>query len=359
MRAFVTGGSGFIGYHIVRKLLERGYEVTALVRSAEGAASLAPLGVHIARGDVTDSATMREVMRGSDVVYHVAGQVETGDPDPELMEMVNVGGTRKVLRLAHELGIPRIVFTSTVAVFGDTKGAVVDESYQAPETSLTEHARTKWLAHYKVAVPLIQRGAPIIIVVPGGVYGPGGRGMVADMMRIFYRGYPVIAGADTVFTFAHVADIAEGHILAAEKGRIGETYILSGPAVPLGDMLDFWTYLTGVKAPKIRLPASVVRRSAALFSLLGRLSGLNTAFSREGALAAGSTFTASSVKAREQLGWETRPLQRGMLETLNWIASGEAKRHDQVVRREKQLGALSFLSAGILMAAWLSSRRRE
>ena len=275
------------------------------------------------------------------------------------MEMVNVGGTRKVLRLAHELGIPRIVFTSSVSVFGDTKGEMVDESYQAEGTSLTEHARTKWLAHYQVALPLLQKGAPIIIVMPGGVYGPGGHGLVADMMRIFYRGYPIVAGADTVFTFAHVADVAEGHILAAEKGRVGETYILSGPTVPLGDMLDFWTYLTGIKAPKVRLPTSVVRRSALLVSLLGRSTGLQSAFSREGALAAGSTFTARSDKAREQLGWETRPLQRGMLETLNWIASSEARRHDQVQRREKQLGALSFLSAGILLAAWLSSRRRK
>jgi nucleoside-diphosphate-sugar epimerase len=359
MKAFVTGGSGFIGRNIVQKLVERGYEVTALVRSPEGAAVLSPLGVHIVRGDVTDTASMREAMRGSDVVYHVAGHVVMGDPDSEFMEMVNVGGTRKVLTLAHELGIPKIVFTSTVAVFGDTRGQMVDETFRVEGTTLTEHARTKWLAHYKVAQPLMQKGAPIIIVMPGGVYGPGGRGLVTDMMRIFYRGYPLVAGADTVFTFAHVADIAEGHILAAEKGRIGETYILSGPAVPLGDMLDFWTYLTGIKAPKIRLPACVVRRSAPLFGLLGRLTGLQTVFSREGAWSAGSTFTVHSDKARKQLGWQTRPLQRGMMETLNWIAASETNQHDPVRRREKQLGALAFLSAGILTAAWLSSRRRK
>ena len=359
MKAFVTGGSGFIGRNIVAKLVDRGYEVRALVRSPESAAILSPLGVHLVRGDVTDIASMREAMRGCDIVFHVAGYVETGDPDSEWMEMINVGGTRKVLRLAHELGIPRIVYTSTVTVFGDTKGVMVDESFKAEGTSLTEHARTKWLAHYQVALPLMQKGAPIIIVMPGGVYGPGGYGLITDMMRIFYRGYPFVAGADTVFTFAHVADIAEGHIRAAEKGRIGETYILSGPAVPLGDMLDFWSYLTGIKPPKIRLPAVIVRRLAPLFGFIGRMTGLHAAFSREGARAAGSTFITRSDKARQQLGWDTRPLQRGMLETLNWIASGEARRHDLVRRREKQLGGLSFLSAGILMIAWLSSRRRK
>jgi dihydroflavonol-4-reductase len=339
--------------------VDRGYEVRALVRSPESAAILAPMGVHLVRGDVTDTASMREAMRGCDVVFHVAGHVETGDPDSEWMEKINVGGTRKVLRLAHELGIPKIVYTSTVTVFGDTKGVMVDESFKAERTSLTEHARTKWLAHYQVALPLIQKGAPIIIVMPGGVYGPGGQGLITDMMRIFYRGYPFVAGADTVFTFTHVVDIAEGHILAAEKGRTGETYILSGPAVPLGDMLDFWSYLTGLKPPQIRLPAYIVRRLAPFFGLIGRMTGLQTAFSREGALAAGSTFIARSDKASQQLGWQTRPLQRGMLETLNWIATGEARRHDLVRRREKQLGGLLFLSAGILMTVWLSSRRRK
>ncbi|MFN2123802.1 MAG: NAD-dependent epimerase/dehydratase family protein, partial [Candidatus Promineifilaceae bacterium] len=297
--------------------------------------------------------------RGSDVVFHLAAHVETGDPDPETMERINVGGTRKVFRLAQELGIPRIVFTSTTAVFGDTKGQMVDESFHAEEPALTEHARTKWLAHYQVVEPLMREGVPIIIVMPGGVYGPGGSGLITDMMRMFYRGYPIVSGADTVFTFAHVADIAEGHILAAEKGKVGETYILSGPAVPLGDMLDFWAYLTGVRAPKIRVPAVIVRHAAPIFNLLGRITGLESAFSHEGALTAGGTYIARSDKARKQLGWETRPLQRGMLETLNWIASDEAKQHDQMRWREKQLGALSLLSAVLLMIVWLSSRRRS
>lgn len=359
MKAFVTGGSGFIGRNIILKLVDRGYEVTALVRSAASAESLATIGANVIVGDVTDMESMRSAMQDCDVVYHVAAHVETGDPDPVAMEITNVGGTRKVLRLAYDLQIPKIVFTSTIAVFGDTRGVLVDESYPVGGVALTEHARTKWLAHYKVAVPLIEKGAPIIIVMPGAVYGPNGRGLVTDMMRIFSRGYPVVAGADTVLTFAHVADIAEGHILAAEQGRVGETYILAGPAVPLGDMLDFWTYLTGSKAPKIRLPASVVRKSAPLLSLVGRMTGLQTAFSREGAMFAGATFIARSDKARQQLGWETRPLQSGMLETLEWVASSEESRHEQVRRREKQLGALAFLSAGILSAGWLSSRRRK
>ncbi len=359
MKAFVTGGSGFVGRHIVRKLLQRGYEVSVLARSAQSAEILAAAGADVVPGDVTNSESMREAMQWCDVVFHVAAYVETGEPDPDMMETINVGGTRRVLNLAHELAVPKIIYTSTTAVFGDTKGEMVDESYQFGGLLQTEHARTKWLAHYKIAVPLIEKGAPIIVVMPGGIYGPGGRGLITDMMRIFYRGYPAVAGTDTVLTFAHVEDIAEGHILAAEQGAIGETYILSGPAVPLGDMLDFWTYLTGIKAPQVRLPAAAVRRFSSPLSVIGRATGLYSAFSREGAEVAGATFISRSDKAREKLGWGTRPLQGGMLETLQWIASSENDRQTQVRRYEQRLGAAALLAAGIMTLGWFFSRRRE
>ena len=202
----------------------------------------------------------------------------------------------------------------------------------------------------------MKRGTPVIIVMPGAIYGPGGQGLVAELMRIFWRGYPVVASADTVLTFAHVADIAEGHILAAEKGRMGETYILSGPAVPLGDMLDFWSYLTGKKAPPIRLPSVLVRNSVPLMALWGRVSGLNAAFSREGAELAGASLIANSEKARKELGWETMPLQRGMVETLKWVAESEAGRTEQIRRREKRMGAIALIMAGLITAGWLTSR---
>jgi dihydroflavonol-4-reductase len=356
MRAFVTGAGGFIGSALVDELLTRGYQVRALARSARSAARLSSRGVHVVRGDVTDMASMRQAMNGCDIVFHVAGYAEIGEPESEAMERVNVGGTRKVLRLAVDLKIPRIVFTSTVEVFGDTRGAMVDENYYPSDALLTEHARTKSLAHYQVAVPFIQQGAPIIIVMPGAIYGPGGRGIVTDMMRIFQRGYPVVAGADTVLTFAHVRDIAIGHILAAENGRIGETYILSGPAVPLGEMLDFWGYLTGKKAPPIRLPAAAVRALWPIFRLWGRLTRLRSVFSREGLAIAGATFSARSDKARRDLKWKTRPLQDGMLETLAWVAADDVGHSDLVRKQERKLGLATLLLAMLLLVGWLWSR---
>jgi hypothetical protein len=194
MKAFVTGGTGFIGQQVVRKLLARHYAVYALARSAASAQTLAALGCTIVQGDITDVESMREGMAGSDVVFHIAAWYKVGSPDWLQAEAINVGGTRNVLRLAHELGVPRIIYTSTIAVFGDTQGQLVDETFYQGGPFLSEYDRTKWLAHYKVAVPLIEKGAPIIIVMPGMVYGPGDTSSLAEMMRLFYRGLPALPG---------------------------------------------------------------------------------------------------------------------------------------------------------------------
>jgi dihydroflavonol-4-reductase len=240
MKAFVTGGTGLIGRSLIRQLVERGYHVHALARSAAGAATVSALGATSVPGDVTDRESMRAGMRGSEVVFHLAAIYDYAPEAKAQCEPINVEGTRVVLELAHELRVPRIVYTSSLAVFGDTHGELPDETYRADGPFLTEYDRTKWQAHYEVAMPLIEAGAPIIIVMPGAVYGPGDTSWLAEAMRLFHRGLmPLVPGPESVVTYAYVDDVAEGHILAAEKGRVGESYILAGPAVPLGEMVDF------------------------------------------------------------------------------------------------------------------------
>ena len=361
MKAFVTGGSGFIGQHVIRKLILRGYKVAALARSAESQAIVERLGATAVPGDITDMASMREGMKGSDVVFHIAGWYKLGAPDWMQAEAINVGGTRKVLRLAQELGIPKIVYTSTVAVFGDTHGELVDETFFQGGPFLSEYDRTKWLAHYKVAVPFIEKGAPIIIVMPGAVYGPGDTSIVADMMRLFYRGAPAIPGSDTTLAYAHVADVAEGHLLAAEKGKIGESYILAGPAIPLGEMVDFWAHLTGKRAPSLRIPSALLQPFAPVMGALESIIPLPSMFSREAVASLGATYTARSDKARAELGWQTRPLQTGMLETFAWIADEEAERAVTAVprAREQKIAKLALSAAFALFLAWLLYGRRR
>jgi len=321
MKAFVTGGTGFIGSHVVRKLTERGYEVHALARSDRTAAALEAAGARAARGDITDAASMREGMRGSDVVFHMAAWYKIGSRDWKQAEAINVGGSRNVLGLAHELGVPKIVYTSTVGVFGDTKGQTVDESYVCHEPFFTEYERTKWAAHYEVALPLTEEGAPVIIVMPGGVYGPGDASVIGHVMQRFCRGrLPFLPGPETTFTYAHVEDIAEGHILAAEKGRIGESYVLAGPAVPFDELIDLWAEITGRRAPAVRIPGRLLRPFAPLIGAIGSVIPLPMMFSEDATRALGATYMARADKAREELGWQTRPLREGMRETLNLIS---------------------------------------
>ena len=361
MKAFVTGGSGFIGQHVIRKLIQRGYDVHALARSSQSADIVSSLGASVVRGDITDVESMREGMTGSDVVFHIAAWYKIGADDWIKAETINVGGTRKVLRLAHELGVPKIIYTSTIVVFGDTKGELVDESYFQGAPFLSEYDRTKWLAHYKVAEPLIEKGAPITIVIPGGVYGPGDTSSIADMMRMFYRGLPVLPGPDLTLTYAHVEDIAEGHILAAEKGKTGESYILAGPAIPLGEMFDFWAHLTGRPKPAVRVPSQFIRPLAPVAGIASSVMPLPSTYSQEAIQIVGATYMARSDKARRELGWQTRPLQTGMLETFEWIAQTEVEREvTAVVSREKQLAQVALLTAlGLFIGWFLFGRPRK
>ncbi|MCP4422197.1 MAG: NAD-dependent epimerase/dehydratase family protein [Chloroflexi bacterium] len=358
MIAFLTGGSGFIGQHVVQKLVARGDTVRALARSEESASILRQLGATVFMGDITDSASLRPAMEGCDVVFHIAAWYKLGAPDWIKAEAINVGGTRRVLRLAHELGIPKIVYTSTVAVFGDTHGQLVDESYYQEGPFLTEYNRTKWLAHYKVALPLIEKGAPIVIVMPGVVYGSGDTSFAAQMMRLFYRGMPVLPGADLTVTYAHVEDIADGHLLAADKGEVGESYVLAGPSIPLNEMVDFWAHLMGRKSPSVRIAGRPLRKFAPLMGAVGNIVPLPSLFSAEAVGSLGATYMARSDKARTKLGWTTRPLQTGMLETFDWIANTESKEMTSY-QKEKKLAGMALLGAAVLFLLWYFGQRRK
>jgi nucleoside-diphosphate-sugar epimerase len=356
-KAFVTGGTGFIGRSVIRKLIARGYQVTALTRSQAGAALLHDLGATAVPGDVTDRESMRNAMRGSDVVFHLAAIYDFSPQQLARCEAINVGGTRNVLELAYELGVPRIIYTSSLAVFGDTRGELPDETYRVPESNLTEYDRTKWAAHYEVAEPLIARGAPITIVMPGAVYGPGDTSWLAEMMRLFFRGLlPVVPGPESVVTYAYVDDVAEGHILAAERGRIGESYILAGPAVPLGEMVEFWAQLTGKKAPVAAVPARLARHLAPVAGRVEPLLPLPQVASSELIRSLGASYAGRADKARAELGWRPRPLQTGMLQTFEWIAATEPA--DAGVR-ERRIGQGILLAAVVLLILWLLGRRRS
>lgn len=224
MKYFVTGATGFIGGRVARQLAQAGHNVHALVRDPSKAADLIAQGISVHPGDITDRGSLRRPMTEVDGVFHIAGWYKVGVRDTRMAERINIDGTRNVLEVMKELGIPKGVYTSTLAVFSDTRGRMVDETYRHNGPWLSEYDRTKWMAHYAVAEPLTHEGLPLVIVQPGMVYGPGDTSALRESLVLYLRGRLPMTPRGTVFCWAHVDDTARAHILAMEKGRPGELH---------------------------------------------------------------------------------------------------------------------------------------
>lgn len=313
---FVTGATGFIGGEIVKQLIGRGHKVAALVRSPEKAGMLKALGVQMHAGDITNRDTLRAPMEGVDGVFHVAAWYKVGVREPAA-DRINVDGTRNVLKTMRTLEIPRGVYTSTVAVFSDTKGAVPDETYRYEGKHLSDYDRTKWIAHYRVAVPRIEEGLPLMIAMPGMVYGPGDTSGMHTALVDLLRGRLPMTPARTAFCWAHVEDTARGHILAMEKGTPGETYILTGPQHTFEYVFDAAAKLAHVRAPLLHPGPRTMRSMAALMKVAGRFTSLPPALTPESLrVLAGTTYFGSNEKAVRELGFSARPVEEGMAQTL-------------------------------------------
>jgi nucleoside-diphosphate-sugar epimerase len=260
---------------------------------------------------------MRAPMTGVDGVFHIAGWYKIGVKDKRDGERINVQGTRNVLELMRELGVPKGVYTSTLAVFSDTHGRLIDEAYRYNGPHLSEYDRTKWVAHYEVADPMIAAGLPLVIVQPGLIYGPGDTSTVrTTLIQYLQRKLPVIP-ARTAFCWAHVDDIARGHIIAMERGRVGESYIIAGSTHTLVDALKVAQGITGVPGPRIQIPPAGMKVMAGLMSIIERVVPVPDNYSAEYLrVNAGTTYIGDNAKARRELGYDPRPLNDGLAETL-------------------------------------------
>src|SRR5215216_4505626 len=250
MRYFVTGATGFVGGRLARKLSEQGHQVHASVRDPDKAKDLQALGVKLFKGDVTNKESMREAMQGVDGVFHVAGWYKIGVKDKSDAERVNVQGTRNVLELMQELKISKGVYTSTCAINSDTHGKVVDESYHFSGKHLSEYDRTNAAAH-EIAKEFIGKGLPLVIVMPGLIYGPGDTSSLGESIVAFLKGQFPMIPAKAGNCPAHVEDVAQGHILAMEKGRVGESYMITGERYTLADAFKLASQITGKRAPMV------------------------------------------------------------------------------------------------------------
>ena len=316
-RYLVTGATGFLGGELVKQLIGRGHQVIALVRSPEKAALIRTLGATIHVADITDRESLRQPMIGVDGVFHTAAWYRIGiKHSRETAERVNVEGTRNVLEIARQLEIPRVVYTSTVGVFGDTKGQVVDESYYAHGPFLTEYDRSKWLAHYEVAVPLIGQGMPLVIVMPGLIYGPGDTSAVHRTLVDLLRNRLFITPKGATFAWGYVEDIARGVRAAMDTGSLGESYLLTGPIHTFQEAFALAARVSGRRQPRLHPRPTMMKAAAAVASLVERWDFQFPYAAETLRLMAGTTWIGSSAKAQQALGFTARPLEEGLRHTL-------------------------------------------
>ncbi len=316
MKYFVTGATGFVGGRVARQLVEAGHQVVAVVRSPEKARDLAALGVELHRGDVTEKESLRAAMTGVDGVFHIAGWYKVGARNKEDGQKINVEGTRNVLELMQELKIPKGVYTSTLAVNSDTGGKLVDEQYRFTGQHLTVYDRTKADAH-QLAEEFIARGLPLVIVQPGLIYGPGDTSSVRTSLIQFLQGQLPLMPLQTAFSWAHVDDIARGHIQAMEVGVAGQNYLVCGPTHTFIEALEIASQITGKPLPALRVAPAMLKAMASLMGLVEKLIPLPETYTYEGLrVIAGTTYIGDNRKARRELGFNPRPLEEGMRETL-------------------------------------------
>jgi len=326
MRVFTTGSTGFIGAHVARKLRERGDEVRALVRSPGKAMALAELGCELIEGGLGADEAIVAGLEGCDAAIHGAAIYEVGIPSSrrEAMYETNVAGTEAVLDAAREAGTPKVVYISTVGAFGNTHGKIVDETFEHPGEGFgSYYEETKYLAH-QVAKRLIADGLPLTIVQPGGVYGPDDHSELGKLIKQMLRGrLPAIPFPDFGITMVHVEDVADGVLLALDKGEVGESYVLGGQNTTNRKMLEMAAKVAGKSAPKLTMPTTPLKVLKPFGGLIGPVIGYPPNLGELVSASDGMTMFASHQKAVEQLGYAPRDLEATIRDTL--VAEGRLK----------------------------------
>ena len=322
MTTLVTGANGFVGSAVTRALLNAGHRVRALLRPDSDRRNLAGLDIETRHGDLRDHRSLREAVAGCDYLFHVAADYRLWIPDPDAMYQANVEGSAEIIRLATEAGAKKIVYTSSVAACGirpDRRPA--DETTPASLADMIGHyKRSKFLAEERVQRLVEERGSPVTIVNPSTPIGPRdikptptGR-VIVDTLKKKMPAY-----VDTGLNIAHVDDVAAGHLLALQKGAVGERYILGGQDLSLRQILQTIADLAGVKAPAVRLPRNLILPVAWLSERLAALTGKEPLATVDGVRMAKKFMYFSSAKAERQLGYQSRPARQAIADAIAWF----------------------------------------
>ncbi len=328
MLAFVTGATGFVGSHVAAALAEQGADLRLLVRAKSDLRNLQGLKADQVVGDLRDPASIEKAVAGCEVVFHVAADYRLWVRDPEQMYQANVEGTRAILEAARKNGVRRVVYTSSVATMGfaangNGNGYPADEASPVSLANMIGHyKRSKFMAE-QVALEAGRSGLDIVVVNPTTPVGeqdikptPTGR-IVLDFLKKKFPAY-----VDTGLNLVDVRECARGHLMALEKGKLGERYILGGENLTLKQILDKLAAITGLPSPTIRVPYFVALATGVVDEVVtGRILGREPRATIDAVRMGRKKMFVSSAKAERELGWKTMPVDGALQRAAEWFQS--------------------------------------
>ena len=324
MTVLVTGGTGFVGSAVVRRLLAAGEPVRVLARAASDLRNLKGLDVELVRGDLGKPETLAPAVAGCEALFHVAADYRYWAPRARAVYATNVAGTASLMRAAGEAGVARVVYTSSTGTLGfaPAGGAADEDTPVALEDMIGHYKRSKFQAEAEVRRMTVEDGLPAVVVNPSTPVGPRdvkptptGR-IVVEAARGRMPAY-----VDTGLNVVHVDDVAEGHVLAYRRGRVGERYVLGGEDMSLREILGAVAEAAGRNPPRIRLPHGAVLPLAYLSEAWARISGREPFATVEGVRLARKPMVFSSAKARRELGYASRPARDALRDAVAWYAA--------------------------------------
>ena len=321
MKALVTGATGFVGAAIAKTLLASGWQVRVLARAGSDRANLRQLAAEVVEGDLNDLRSLEQALEGCTALFHAAGDYRLGARDPKPLYLTNVEGTRNILNAARTVGVQRTVYTSSVATIGiPADGAPGEERSPVALSDMIGHyKRSKYLAE-EVARDAARMGMSVVIVNPSTPVGPGDiKPTPTGQLVLDAASGRMPAYVDTGLNIVHVDDVAAGHLLAFERGKTGERYILGGEDMTLRTILEQISRLVGRKPPRIRLPYAAVLPIAYAAEAFAKVSGRSGRVTVEGVRMSRKRMFFSSAKAAAQLGYRWRPPLEAFEDALRWF----------------------------------------
>jgi dihydroflavonol-4-reductase len=322
MTILVTGATGFVGSAVVRQLLARGEKVRVMTRAKSDQRNLVGLSLEIAEGDLTIAESLHSAVKGCTALFHVAADYRIWVPDPLQMHAANVAGTRNLLNAAHAAGVGRMVYTSSVATLGlHDDGRPADEMTPSSLASMVgTYKKSKYLAEQEVHKLIAAHNLNCVIVNPSTPVGPRDiKPTPTGRMILEAAQGKMPAFVDTGLNIVHVDDVAAGHLLAFDKGKSGERYILGGDNLGLAQILALVAADVGRRPPKIKLPIGGLMPLAILAESLARVTGREPFVTRDGLKMARKKMFFSSAKAETELGYRHRPAQQAIHDAIGWF----------------------------------------